>query len=101
MATARYWEKYKAALEQMQQVQRKSECPEQGIENSSVHVVYEIKKGDTLFSIARKMKPKCKVDEILAVNPGIDPGALSIGQKINLPAPKSARKSKRRGCIIS
>jgi len=101
MATARYWEKYKAVLEQMQQVQRKTECPEQGIETSSVHVVYEIKKGDTLFSIARKMKPKCKVDEILAVNPGIDPGALSIGQKINLPDPKSAKKSKKRGCIIS
>lgn len=48
---------------------------------------YTIASGDTVFGIADKcgLEPQA----ILDANPGIDPGALSIGQVINLPAADS------------
>lgn len=44
---------------------------------------YTIESGDTLFGVAEK----CNVDpdDVLAANPNVDPGSLSIGQVINLP----------------
>lgn len=44
---------------------------------------YTIRGGDTLWAIARNWDTT--VDDILAVNPGIDPDNLQIGQKICLP----------------
>jgi LysM repeat protein len=44
--------------------------------------VYHVKAGDTLESIAAKFDTS--VDDLLALNPGIDPLALSPGQKIRV-----------------
>jgi LysM repeat protein len=44
--------------------------------------VYHVKVGDTLESIAAKFDTT--VDDLLALNPGIDPLALSPGQKIRV-----------------
>ena len=43
---------------------------------------YKVKSGDTLESIAAKFNTT--VDDLLALNPGIDPLALSPGQKIRV-----------------
>lgn len=48
---------------------------------------YTIKSGDTLEAIARaELGSGQKWNAILAANPGLDPKALKIGQKIRLPA---------------
>jgi len=48
---------------------------------------YVVKKGDTLFSIARKeLGSDHRVKDIKAANPGIDFDRLKVGQEINLPA---------------
>ena len=44
--------------------------------------IYHVKAGDTLESIAAKFDTT--VDDLLALNPGIDPLALSPGQKIRV-----------------
>jgi LysM repeat protein len=44
--------------------------------------IYRVKPGDTLESIAAKFDST--VDDLLALNPGIDPLALSPGQKIRV-----------------
>jgi LysM repeat protein len=44
--------------------------------------IYRVKGGDTLESIAAKFDTT--VDDLLALNPGIDPLALSPGQKIRV-----------------
>jgi LysM repeat protein len=44
--------------------------------------VYRVKVGDTLESIAAKFDTT--VDDLLSLNPGIDPLALSPGQKIRV-----------------
>jgi LysM repeat protein len=44
--------------------------------------IYRVKAGDTLESIAAKFETT--VDDLLALNPGIDPLALSPGQKIRV-----------------
>jgi LysM repeat protein len=44
--------------------------------------VYRVKAGDTLESIAAKFNTT--VDDLLSLNPGIDPLALSPGQKIRV-----------------
>ncbi|MBR4371498.1 MAG: DUF2135 domain-containing protein, partial [Victivallales bacterium] len=50
---------------------------------------YQIKKGDTLLTIAeRELGDRKRVNEILDLNPGIDPDRLRIGSIINLPATK-------------
>ena len=55
-----------------------------------------IVEGDTLWSIARALNqhhyknrrdPRQIIYEITQLNPGIDPGALRIGQTVYLPAP--------------
>ncbi len=43
---------------------------------------YAVKSGDTLGSIAQKYGTT--VDELMTLNPGIDPTALLIGQKLRL-----------------
>src|SRR5699024_2330603 len=44
---------------------------------------YTIKSGDTLYNIAKKYNTT--VEEILKVNPGINPYNLQVGQKICIP----------------
>ena len=44
--------------------------------------IYRVRTGDTLESIARKFNSS--VDDLLTLNPGIDPLALSPGQKIRV-----------------
>ncbi|MEO8290158.1 MAG: LysM peptidoglycan-binding domain-containing protein [Gaiellaceae bacterium] len=44
--------------------------------------IYRVKAGDTLESIAEKFETT--VDDLLALNPGIDPLALSPGQRIRV-----------------
>ena len=44
--------------------------------------IYRVKAGDTLESIAAKFNTT--VDDLLSLNPGIDPLALSPGQKIRV-----------------
>jgi LysM repeat protein len=44
--------------------------------------IYHVKVGDTLESIAAKFNTT--VDDLLTLNPGIDPLALSPGQKIRV-----------------
>ena len=45
--------------------------------------IYEIKAGDTLYKLAQMFR--VGVNEILAANPGLNPNALMIGQKICIP----------------
>ncbi len=48
--------------------------------------VYTVKKGDTLYSIARNVYGDAsKYKEIIRANPGIDPNKIKVGQKLNLP----------------
>jgi LysM repeat protein len=53
-----------------------------GTTTSKKKQVYRVKAGDTLESIAAKFDTT--VDDLLALNPGIDPLALSPGQKIRV-----------------
>lgn len=46
----------------------------------------KVRKGDTLTSIAKSCTPPVTVDDLIKVNPGIDPKKLRIDQTINLPA---------------
>ena len=58
-------------------------------ESGNVHVVVE---GDTLYGISVAHYGSAKyVDEIMAANPGVDPGALKIGERIRLPKPESEK----------
>lgn len=49
--------------------------------NSSIH--YQVRKGDSYWSIARRHK--ISVTALEKANPGVNPRALSIGKKINIP----------------
>ena len=53
-----------------------------GTTTSKKKEIYRVKAGDTLESIAAKFDTT--VDDLLALNPGIDPLALSPGQKIRV-----------------
>jgi LysM repeat protein len=53
-----------------------------GATTSKKKKIYRVKGGDTLESIAAKFDTT--VDDLLALNPGIDPLALSPGQKIRV-----------------
>jgi LysM repeat protein len=53
-----------------------------GTTTSKKKKIYRVKAGDTLESIAAKFDTT--VDDLLALNPGIDPLALSPGQKIRV-----------------
>ena len=47
---------------------------------------YQVKKGDTLWSIAARVYGKGqRWKDIAAANPGIDPNRVKSGQVINLP----------------
>ena len=47
---------------------------------------YTVKKGDTLYSIAKTHYGSGKdVNKIVAANPGVSPNSLKVGQKIVLP----------------
>lgn len=49
---------------------------------------YTVQKGDTFYSIARKLygkATKAKVDEIMALNPGVSPKGLKPGQVLTVP----------------
>lgn len=47
-------------------------------------MTYTIAGGDTFWSLALKFN--CPLDEIIGMNPGIDPTKLEVGQVIRLPA---------------
>ena len=52
---------------------------------------YVVKSGDTMFKIVREQLGVtkgigAKIDEIKALNPGLNPGKITKGQKIKLPA---------------
>jgi nucleoid-associated protein YgaU len=47
---------------------------------------YVVQKGDTLYAISRKVYgSNARVKDIIAANPGIDPNAIKVGQKLVLP----------------
>ncbi len=47
---------------------------------------YTVQKGDTFYGIARKLYgDQRKAKEIMALNPGIEPGKLQPGQVIKVP----------------
>lgn len=48
--------------------------------------LYEIRPGDTYYSIARRFG--IAVEALVAANPGVDPNALRVGQRICVPAPR-------------
>lgn len=52
----------------------------QPVSNTGTHV---IEKGDTFWSLSKKYNTT--VDNLKAMNPNVNPNALSIGQKINVP----------------
>jgi LysM repeat protein len=52
---------------------------------------YEIKAGDTIAAVAKAYRQqgiKVTTDEILKANPGLNPNALRVGQKIFIPQPQ-------------
>ena len=58
------------------------------IENIEVQDIqlHSVKKGETLFGLARRYKVKVK--NIISVNPTLSPNKLKIGKKIAIPIPK-------------
>lgn len=54
----------------------------QGKKNRPKRKVYEVKEGDSLTAIAEKTGTP--VDRIEALNPRVDPQALTVGQKLKL-----------------
>ena len=50
--------------------------------STSAAVYYDVQCGDTLGSIAARYGTT--VDELLSLNPGIDPAALRVGQQIRV-----------------
>ena len=67
-STQHYWQKYQKAKQTI-------------LENMDENI-YMIKKGDTLWAIAKRFGTT--VEQIMRANPGINPNELGIGQKIFL-----------------
>ncbi|MGJ8696559.1 MAG: LysM peptidoglycan-binding domain-containing protein [Verrucomicrobiaceae bacterium] len=66
-------------------VPAKTTSPTPAISSSS----YRVKSGDTLGAIAGRHKVNLK--DLLAVNPGVNPQIIQIGQKLNLPRNSSTQ----------
>ncbi len=49
---------------------------------------YKVEVGDTLHSVARKLN--VSLVELMAANPNVDPGALSIGEELAVPGDRPA-----------
>ena len=58
-----------------------------------------IEKGDSFWSIA--LLYGVSMDEVIALNPGMDPLKLQVGDKVNIPAPGSRKVMKRTGAKTS
>ncbi len=58
-----------------------------------------IQKGDSFWSIA--LLYGVSMDEVIALNPGMDPLKLQVGDKVNIPAPGSRKVMKRTGAKTS
>jgi len=61
------------------------------------NIEYEVKSGDTLGRIGKKHGVSVK--EILAVNKGVDPNKLKIGQKVVIPG-KSAETAAKKPVVV-
>ncbi len=60
--------------------------------------IYEVQSGEVLSVIAsRELKTVRRMPEIIALNPGMDPDHLTIGQKIKMPARGQVGPTPRRG----
>jgi len=65
---------------------KKAERLNDKIKHFQVEGGYEIKKGDNLYSICKEQLGSTKrVSEIIDLNPGLNPQALRVGDKIRLP----------------
>ena len=53
------------------------------VKNGNLDAQYIIESGDTLYGIAKKHR--VSVDEILKLNPGVNPRALGIGRMLRMP----------------
>ena len=53
------------------------------VKNGNLDTQYIIESGDTLYGIAKKHR--VSVDEILKLNPGVNPRALGIGRMLRMP----------------
>ena len=53
---------------------------------------YTLQAGDTLFDVA--LRHNTTVDAIAALNPGLEPSHLTVGQVIRIPAPQPAQEQK-------
>ncbi|MDE5941997.1 MAG: LysM peptidoglycan-binding domain-containing protein [Muribaculaceae bacterium] len=72
----------------------RTECPEPGNDMAIVdgdgYAVYEIKEGETLFSIASRYN--VPLEAVLEANPEIDPLRYSAGQTVRVPIGQTAEK---------
>jgi nucleoid-associated protein YgaU len=60
--------------------------------SAAAATTYQVKRGDTLSSIAKSaLGAASRYPEILALNPGLDPNRMKIGQTIALPNSSDAR----------
>ena len=73
--------------------------PAPGAGNGHVHIVAA---GDTLAEISKKyFGTTTKWKEIVKANPGVDPEALKVGQKLNLPEGASTSPSTAPGAAVN
>lgn len=68
----------------------KMEFPQNDVNSSSKFLYYEIKSGDTLYSLAQKYHTS--IEDILAANPGVSERNFRIGEKIRVPINTNVRR---------